>query len=169
MVRVSGFADQKALDVAGLSDVYEKAGNEIIPSMNKAAEIIDESGSGSEARRIMSRSRLGANENKVLNFFVDNKKSIYATGAGIVAAGVGYYMYGNYKENQIYDETLEEQPSTYKVSNGEMMQNTMRSTESLSSYRRDPLVTAGVVGNLDRSKIGHYNMSSKKHSHLFGG
>ena len=33
----------------------------------------------------------------------------------------------------------------------------------------DPLATAGVVGNLDRNKIGHHNMSSKKHAHLFGG
>jgi len=169
MVRIAGLADQKTLEVAGLTDVYEKAGNEIIPNINKVAKIINESGSRSQAKKNMTRARLGVGENKVLNFFVNNKKSIYGTGAGILAAGVGYYMYGNYKENEIYDETLEEQPSTYKVSNGEMMQNTMRSTESLSSYRRDPLVTAGVVGNLDRSKIGHYNMSPKKHSHLFGG
>lgn len=168
-VRIAGFADQKSIEVAGLTDDYQKASNEIIPNINKVAKIINESDTKSEARRIMTRSRLGVGENKVLNFFVDNKKSIYGTGAGILAAGVGYYMYGNYKENKIYDETLEEQPSTYKVSNGEMMQNTMRSTEALSSYRRDPLVTAGVVGNLDRSKIGHYSMSPKKHSHLFGG
>jgi hypothetical protein len=45
----------------------------------------------------------------------------------------------------------------------------MQPQASLSSYRRDPLVTAGVVGNLDRNKIGHHNMSSKKHAHLFGG
>lgn len=169
IVRVAGLADQKALEAAGLTDVYEKAGNEVIPNINKVANIINESGSKSEAAKIMTRARLGIGENKVLNFFVNNKKSIYGTGAGILASGVGYYMYRNYKENEIYDETLEEQPSTYKVSNGEMMENTMRSTESLSSYRRDPLVTAGVVGNLDRSKIGHYSMGPKKHSHLFGG
>lgn len=169
IVRIAGFADEKAIEVAGLADAYQKAGNEIVSNMNKVAKIIDESGAKPEATRIMTRARLGVGENKVLNFFVNNKKSIYGTGAGILAAGVGYYMYGNYKENQIYDETLEEQPSTYKVSNGEMMQNTMRSTDALSSYRRDPLVTAGVVGNLDRSKIGHYSMSPKKHSHLFGG
>jgi hypothetical protein len=117
----------------------------------------------------MTRSRLGFGENKALNFFIENKKSIYGTGAGILAAGVGYYMYGKHKENQIYDETIQQQPITQKVSNGEMMRQTMQPQASLSSYRRDPLVTAGVVGNLDRNKIGHHNMSSKKHAHLFGG
>jgi hypothetical protein len=38
-----------------------------------------------------------------------------------------------------------------------------------SSFRRDPLTTAGVVGNLDRNKIGHYKMGAQKNAHLFGG
>ncbi|MEY4332040.1 MAG: hypothetical protein RLZZ196_778, partial [Bacteroidota bacterium] len=36
------------------------------------------------------------------------------------------------------------------------------------SSRRDPLVTAGVVGNLDRNKIGHTGMGPDKYNHLFG-
>ena len=38
-----------------------------------------------------------------------------------------------------------------------------------TSARRDPLVTAGVVGNLDRNKIGHTGMGPNKYNHLYGG
>jgi hypothetical protein len=37
-----------------------------------------------------------------------------------------------------------------------------------TSSRRDPLVTAGVVGNLDRNKIGHTQMGANKYNHLYG-
>jgi hypothetical protein len=168
-VRVSAFADEATLAAAGVSGRMEETNKGVINSLNKAADILSQDGTAAEARKVMTRSRLGFGENKALNFFIENKKSIYGTGAGILAAGVGYYMYGRHKENQIYDETIQQQPITQKVSNGEMMRQTMQPQASLSSYRRDPLVTAGVVGNLDRNKIGHHNMSSKKHAHLFGG
>jgi hypothetical protein len=168
-VRVSAFADETTLAAAGVSGRMEEANKGVINSLNKAADILSENGTATEARKIMTRSRLGFGENKALNFFIENKKSIYGTGAGILAAGVGYYMYGKHKESEIYDETIQQQPSTQKVSNGEMMRQTMQPQDNFSSYRRDPLVTAGVVGNLDRNKIGHHNMSSKKHAHLFGG
>lgn len=149
----------------GNLDDFNKANENIIPTLNKSTQILEGEGAMSEAKRIMARSRLGGGKNKAFNFFINNKKSIYGTGAGILAAGTGYYMYGKHKEEEMYDETLEQQPSTYKPSNGEMMQ----STGGFSSYRRDPLGTAGVVGNLDRSKIGHYSMGPKKYDHLFGG
>ena len=168
-VRVSAFADETTLAAAGVSGRMEEANKGVINSLNKAADILSENGTATEARKIMTRSRLGFGENKALNFFIENKKSIYGTGAGILAAGVGYYMYGKHKESEIYNETMQQQPSTQKVSNGEMMRQTMQPQDNFSSYRRDPLVTAGVVGNLDRNKIGHHNMSSKKHAHLFGG
>jgi hypothetical protein len=168
-VRVGAFADETTLAAAGVSGRMEEANRGVINSLNKAADVLSENGTAAEARKIMTRSRLGFGENKALDFFIENKKSIYGTGAGILAAGVGYYMYGKHKENQIYDETMQQQPVTQKVSNGEMMRQTMQPQDNFSSYRRDPLVTAGVVGNLDRNKIGHHNMSSKKHAHLFGG
>jgi len=42
-------------------------------------------------------------------------------------------------------------------------------TQPVYSRIQDPLATAGVVGNLDRSKIGHTNMGSKKYDYLFAG
>lgn len=168
-VRVSAFADETVLSAAGVSGRMEEANRGVVNSLNKAASVLGENGTAEEARKVMTRSRLGFGENKALSFLIENKKSIYGTGAGILAAGVGYYMYGKRKEDQIYDETMEQQPVTQKTSTGQMMRQTMQPQASLSSYRRDPLVTAGVVGNLDRNKIGHHNMSSKKHAHLFGG
>jgi hypothetical protein len=35
------------------------------------------------------------------------------------------------------------------------------------SVTGDPLATAGVVGNLDRSKIGHTNMGPNKYDYLY--
>jgi hypothetical protein len=97
---------------------------------------------------------------------MQNKKTIYGSGLGLLAAGAGYYMYNKVKENQVYNETLEEQP-TQGYSTGRMMEDTMQPQQS--SFRRDPLTTAGVVGNLDRNKIGHYKMGAQKNAHLFGG
>jgi hypothetical protein len=168
-VRISAFANETALQVSGNVANMQGANATVVESLNKAANILEETKSVAEARKIMTRSRLGAGENVALNFFINNKKLIYGTGLGILAAGAGYYAYGKYKENQFYNETLEQQPTTQRPSNSNMMSYTMQEPQTSSSFRRDPLVTAGVVGNLDRNKIGHYNMSSKKHSHLFGG
>jgi hypothetical protein len=35
------------------------------------------------------------------------------------------------------------------------------------SVTGDPLATAGVVGNLDRNKIGHTNMGPNKYDYLY--
>jgi hypothetical protein len=43
------------------------------------------------------------------------------------------------------------------------------SSQQVYSRIQDPLATAGVVGNLDRAKIGHTNMGSNKYDYLFAG
>ena len=169
VARLSAFSDETSLTAAGNAARMDTANSEVIGFMNKAANVLEESGSVDKARRVVTRSKLGREPSKALSFFIENKKGIYGGAAALVAAGVGYYMYENYKEDQIYDETLAEQPTSGGYSNGRMMQQTMQPTMGYSSYKRDSLATAGVVGGLDRNKIGHHKMGSNKNSHLFGG
>jgi len=169
VARLSAMSDETSLAAAGNAARMDTANSEVIGFMNKAANVLEDSGSVDKARRVVTRSKLGREPSKALSFFIENKKGIYGGAAALVAAGTGYYMYKNYKEDQIYDETLSEQPTSGGYSNGRMMQQTMQPTMGYSSYKRDSLATAGVVGGLDRNKIGHHKMGSNKNSHLFGG
>jgi hypothetical protein len=162
VVRVGAFADEETMRRSG---TVRASGREAVESLNEAATVISENGIESQLRTRFARSRLGLGSNKMLDFYIGNKKNIRNIGIGLVAAGVGYYTYSKYKENQVYDETIESQPIE---SGGRNRQSPRLSQSDLSSFRRDPLVTAGVVGNLDRNKIGHTNMGPNKYNHLYG-
>ena len=89
-----------------------------------------------------------------------------ALGLGIAATG--YYAYKKGREKQLYEETLQQQPTERNITTDDMRVSS-RVFSQVSSVRKDPLVTAGVVGNLDRAKIGHTQMGPNKYNHLFGG
>lgn len=97
----------------------------------------------------------------------ESNKGKFALGALALAGAVtGYKMAKRGNENDLYDATMgpapvEEGQRPYGIQEA-LMGN------GQTSRRRDPLFTAGVVGNLDRQKIGHTSMGSNKHSHLFG-
>jgi len=97
----------------------------------------------------------------------ESNKGKLALGALALAGAVtGYKMAKRGNENDLYDATMgpapiEEGQRPYGIQEA-LMGN------GQTSRRRDPLFTAGVVGNLDRQKIGHTSMGSNKHSHLFG-
>ena len=90
-------------------------------------------------------------------------------GVGVAAVGLlsaGYYIAKKNREKNLYDEVMQEQPlegrGTVSENNRQMI-----SEYPQQSTRRDPLVTAGVVGNLDRNKIGHTGMGPNKYDHLY--
>jgi hypothetical protein len=91
-------------------------------------------------------------------------------GYGALAVGVlgaGYYINEKRKENNLYDETVEQQP--YEKTGFVSQQNDgFVQINSPISSRRDPLTTAGVVGTLDRNKVGHTQMGPNKYNHLYG-
>jgi len=94
-------------------------------------------------------------------------------GMGLAAVGLlsaGYYIAKKRKESDLYGETMEEQP-TENSSRGNVAysNNETISTNTPRSTRRDPLATAGVVGNLDRNKINHTRMGPQKYNNLYGG
>lgn len=98
------------------------------------------------------------------SFFRKNKKTAYFTLAVAAAAGIGYKMAKKKNENDLYESTIEAQP----VEQGQRpygIQEAMMNGKK--SSKRNPMATAGVVGNLDRSKIGHTNMGPNKHRGMF--
>lgn len=101
-------------------------------------------------------------------FFIRNKTKLGYAGIGLAAAGIGYYIGKKNREAKLYDETVKSQP-TEPGNPRRAMQRSQASLASPQSTRRDPLVTAGVVGNLDRNKIGHTQMGPNKYNHLYGG
>ena len=84
------------------------------------------------------------------------------------AASAGYYLAKKNRQNKMYDDPMHQQP--YENSGLVQEANSgIQQDNQQTSARRDPLVTAGVVGNLDRNKIGHTGMGPNKYNHLYGG
>lgn len=100
-------------------------------------------------------------------FMQNNKRNIYLAGLAVAAAVVGTKMAKRKNENEIYDATMQGMP----VESGKRPYGIQDAlfAQKMASRRKDPLVTAGVVGNLDRSKINHTSMGPDKNNHLFGG
>ena len=97
----------------------------------------------------------------------ESNKGKFALGALALAGAVtGYKIAKRGNENDLYSATMgpapvEEGQRPYGIQEA-LMGN------GQTSRRKDPLFTAGIVGNLDRQKIGHTSMGSNKNNHLFG-
>lgn len=110
----------------------------------------------------------GFRDENIAEAFQRLKPKIGLAALGVGVAAAGYYMYNKSQENNMYDETMETQPVE---ANGQIRRanSSFQSSAGMTSSRRDPLTTAGVVGNLDRNKIGHTRMGPNKYDHLYGG
>ena len=95
------------------------------------------------------------------------KKPAGLAGLGVVAAGVGYYAYKKSQEDNSYDEVMDPMETMPAMApRTDIYREDFMSGQNFS-VTGDPLATAGVVGNLDRSKIGHTNMGPNKYDHLY--
>ena len=97
------------------------------------------------------------------------KPKVYGTVAAVAALSAGYYLATRKSKEDPLNEVMAQQPLEQT---GPMSINDFNQVDqamaSQTSSRRDPLVTAGVVGNLDRNKIGHTKMGANKYNHLYG-
>lgn len=97
------------------------------------------------------------------------KPRVYGAVAAVAALSAGYYLATRDSKQDPLDEVMAQQPLE---ETGPMSINDFNQVDqamaSQTSSRRDPLVTAGVVGNLDRNKIGHTKMGANKYNHLYG-
>jgi len=97
------------------------------------------------------------------------KPRVYKSVGAVAALSAGYYLATRKAKQDPLNEVMEQQPleqeGPMSISDFNRVDQAMaRQTSS----RRDPLVTAGVVGNLDRNKIGHTQMGANKYNHLYG-
>jgi hypothetical protein len=97
----------------------------------------------------------------------DNRGKVAIGAAVIGTALIARHFSKKHRENQQYESTM-------MMSEPEQGQRPYGAQEALLAPKApqsnsDPLATAGVVGNLDRRKVGHTNMSPQKNAHLFRG
>lgn len=87
---------------------------------------------------------------------------------GIAAVlGVGAWYAKHRSEEEFWDDTIEQQPIERQYVTG---RPDIYSAPPPSSYQIDPLVTAGVVGNLDRGRTNHTLMDARyRNQHLYQG
>lgn len=133
----------------------------------RMADELEAEGIGQQIIKNVERRRAGIKPGSLVDFYNVNKKNIGLAALGIAAAGIGYYISKRHRENALYEETLAQQPFE---SNSEVRPMNSDIQSSMSRYPNysNPLATANVVGNLDRTKIGHTKMGNNKNSHLFG-
>jgi len=136
----------------------------------KAIQVLRDARGSSSLGEAIDTTRRAVSDMKtpMTDFYLKNKTKLGYAGIAIAALGAGYYMSKKHRESALYDETVKSQP-TEPNNPRRATQRNQASTANLQSTRRDPLTTAGVVGNLDRSKIGHTQMGPNKYNHLYGG
>jgi hypothetical protein len=140
----------------GSKEAFNKIGEAVVENQRRVR--------GSIARGVLGR----GSEAGIADFYITNKPKIGAGLLGLAAAGAGYYISKKYRERSLYNETLEQQP--YEMGRGvSYMNDSAQEFIRMNSIRKDPLATAGVVGNLDRNKVNHTQMGNGKYNHLFGG
>jgi hypothetical protein len=103
---------------------------------------------------------------RMTDFYIAHKPKIGFAALGLAVAGVGYYIAKDRREQRLYEETRQVQD--FEPATQAPQRQNFNAMSSPQSTRRDPLVTAGVVGNLDRNKIGHSRMGPNKYNHLYG-
>lgn len=167
---VRAVESMRASDVEALSSLDESV--KLIPS-------IDDSKVGSMVGGLVDTPTAGASATGIATPIADesfkagaaflkaNKKSIYLAGLATATAVVGAKVAKRKNENEVYDATMQVMPAE----SGERPYGIQDAlfAQKMGSRRKDPLVTAGIVGNLDRSKINHTSMGPDKNNHMFGG
>lgn len=162
--------DKKVIDAGGPeAGVRLRAANEeVMGDASKVGKALQDDAGLKE--RALKNLKLGRGQTSV-STAVENynkfKGPIGIAALGLTALAAGYYIGKRKKETNLYDETLEQQPTESFRQN--TSSNYGSSVTSFNSAKRNPLATAGVVGNLDNRKIGHTQMGNNKYNHLYGG
>lgn len=172
---VSAIVDIEALDKGGKLDELEKSMREAKNSYARIDRSLRQEGAGKVIRNISQEAgfTMRARSTDALNNLINKGQKILNAAPGgprgvlaaVGLAGVALLGYNATKPTP-YDETVDMQP--YEGTNYTRADNdSLAYLGPVPSSRRDPLYTAGVVGNLDRNKINHTRMGNGKYDHLF--
>lgn len=146
----------KALEVTTRSQSERQAHNQMLKNVSR------ESGYSKKAVLADSYERVSQAARAAISDLPGGPKGLLAA-VGLAALGVVGYKASRPSP---YDETVDMQP--YEGTNYTRADNdSLAYLGPMPSSRRDPLYTAGVVGNLDRNKINHTRMGNNKYDHLF--
>jgi hypothetical protein len=159
------------LDSAEMAARSSAQDKQAIGIANQLSDTIDESktlrsGITSELSSLKVGINYADRSRNVRQMYANYKKPV---GIGLAAAaivGAGYYMYNKSKnETNPYDEVMDQQ----ETMPGRAPRTDIYDPVPVQAYSQinDPLATAGVVGNLDRSKIGHTRMGPNKYDYLY--
>ena len=150
------------------SDMFDQIGDDTIP-MGSELDSSTHMGRGmaDDAVDLIDNhfDQVNPGNNKILRAYESIKPKLGITLAASAIAGAGYYIYNKHKDSQIYQETVETQPFEKQK---DYSPKTFQNAQFTRGYS-DPLKTAGIVGNLDRGKIGHHKMGQNRYGHLYGG
>ena len=179
---LSAISDTTADEMVGrTSRVAQEETYAAFDKTNKLNEIFTDSGKKRRAQRIVTAAKnSSATEDaidlsrkpavdfstKMTDFYLGNKPKIGFAALGLAVAGAGYYIAKDRREQRVYEETREVQ--NFEPASPRTMKPNFNAMSSPQSTRRDPLVTAGVVGGLDRNKVNHTKMGPNKYNHLYG-
>lgn len=149
-------AQARSLEVNARPKGEQIAHNEMLKNVSR------ESGYSRKAVLADSYERVSRAAKEAIKDLPGGPKGLMAA-VGLAALGVVGYKTS---KSSPYDETVDMQP--YEGTNYTRADNdSLAYLGPMPSSRRDPLYTAGVVGNLDRNKINHTRMGNNKYDHLF--
>lgn len=155
--------------VDSANTVVNQGGRIVSAQIDQYNEIANQVADRATLRQVTSnvrRAKLGDTKTVLADFYKANKLKI-GLGLGISAlAGFAYYRVKKHNENQLYDEVMEQQPISNVEREDPLKQ--IKETYNYAPIRSNPMATAGVVGGLDRNKIGHTRMGNNRNNHLFG-
>lgn len=170
LIQTSHAYDRTVIEAGGdaARQAMKRATESSINDANKLGTALLEN--DSLRRRALGNLRAGRGQTGIsrgIDLYHAYKGPVGIAALGLTALAAGYYIGKRKKENNLYNETLEQQP-TESFRQNDARNNYTSSVTSFSSSRRDPLVTAGVMGELDSRKIGHTQMGNNKYNHLYG-
>lgn len=132
------------------------------------------SSSPSVARKVASKySSLGTVGERVAAkgeaaFDALKKRAPIGIGAAALVFG-GYYANKRRKQQDVYDESMSDMSYESQADYDNYRYQMSLPPAPAQRMRLDPLMTAGVVGNMNNNRIGHTNMDPNRHMGLFQG
>jgi hypothetical protein len=159
-------------EVADMGQRVALRGQEALSGMLDIAPVLADDSSELVKDAAVQTARQLGNEGDAIamtakHFYQKNRVALFA-GAVAVGGAAAFAKHKNRKDQQdLYDESRQMQAPQEEQRRFGIREALLNNRSNKSTL--DPLATAGVVGNLDRNKIGHHSMDPNKNRHLFQG